>query len=279
MIRLYQALIYATVVMSLSGCTHLFFQPQKHVYYTPDQFNIEYQDILIHQPDQNRLHGWLMKPQKQCIGTVIFFHGNAENISTHFQNVVWLLNEGYQVALFDYRGYGQSDGVPEVAGAMNDILVTSRYSIDNYSKGLPVFVFGQSLGGALSITAFAHAPELANRVDGFIFEASFSSYQTIAQQSLGEFWLTWLFQYPLSWTAITEFDPELHIKKITKPILIIHSKDDQIIPFEHAEKLHRESPNSQLFVTVGPHINSSKNRQYRRELLAFLKQQTGEDSN
>ncbi|NVJ59955.1 MAG: alpha/beta hydrolase [Gammaproteobacteria bacterium] len=259
----------------LSGCTHLFFQPQKELITDPGQFRIDYQDLHVQSTDNVQLHGWLLSPQKEIVGTIIFYHGNAENISTHFRNVVWLLNEGYQVVAFDYQGYGHSEGVPYVEGALNDILTTSQFVVNNLAKDKPIFVFGQSLGAALSITAFANAPELSQRIKGFIFEASFASYQQIAQEQLAKFWLTWPLQYPLSWFASSDYDPEKHIANIKQPILLLHSQNDQVTPFHHAIQLQRKVAHQLEFMTlIEPHIGSSHSTCYRQTIISFLEEST-----
>ncbi|NVJ49764.1 MAG: alpha/beta fold hydrolase [Gammaproteobacteria bacterium] len=248
----------------------MFFQPHEKFYDSPSHYAIDYEDISLLTADNEQLHGWRLIPQKPVTHTVIFFHGNAENISTHFRNVVWLLNDGVQVILFDYRGYGRSSGVAELDGALSDIVQSTAYAIDQFAANTPVFVFGQSLGAAMTITALAKQPALTERINGFIFEASFTRYRSIAQYSLGNFWLTWLVQIPLSWTAISKHDPVDHIGFIQAPLLILHSQDDQIIPLAHAKDLHRAAPNSLLWITRGQHINSARNPDYRAQIREFL---------
>lgn len=262
---------------SLTGCTQLFFHPQKQLLITPDRIGLEYQTLTIPSANSVQLHGWLLKTQKPLKGTLLFFHGNAENISTHIRNVYWLTEFGYQVVLTDYRGYGNSTGTPDVAGALNDIVNTARFVFkNNIPKGRPVFVMGQSLGASLSITAFAEAKEFQGKIDGYIFEAAFADFQQIARDALSKSWLTWALQYPLSWTVTSDYAPQDYIHKLREtPILFVYSKDDEIIPFHHYEQLDSalNSKQSYLLLSRDRHIRTFNYTEYRKQLLQFLNTQ------
>ena len=85
------------------------------------QDNIPYKDIRFESADGVPLHGWLLCPRKESPrGTILFLHGNAENISTHVQSVLWIVDAGYEVFAFDYRGYGWSGGKPDIPGVHRD---------------------------------------------------------------------------------------------------------------------------------------------------------------
>ncbi len=262
----------------ITGCSNLFFHPQKILLRTPADLGIDFETLSIPSSDNVWLHGWLLKTPSDVQGTVLFFHGNAENISTHINNVYWLTEFGYQVVLVDYRGYGQSTGKPFIEGALNDVVFTARYVFNNnLAQDKPVFVLGQSLGAALAITAFAEAEDLTNQVDGYIFEAAFADYQQIARDALSKSWLTWALQYPLSWTVTSSYAPQDHIAALSDiPVLFIYSKDDEIIPFHHYHQLNEalNSEHSFIIQSHDRHIRTFNYANYRQQLIQFLQNQS-----
>ena len=109
-------LLLAACLAILPACNSFFFYPQRNFVANPHLDRVVHEDLFFQTPDGVRLHGWLLRPNGEPRGTVLFLHGNAENISTHVGAVLWLAMEGYQVFLFDYRGYGRSGGTPEMEG-------------------------------------------------------------------------------------------------------------------------------------------------------------------
>ena len=105
----------------------MFFQPQTTQYMTPNEIGLAYEDVYFSSTDGTKLHGWFLPAQGKAKGTVLFLHGNAENISTHILSVYWLPAQQYNVFLLDYRGYGLSEGVPDLKGAQEDINIAMNY--------------------------------------------------------------------------------------------------------------------------------------------------------
>lgn len=264
---------FVILFANLGGCGHLFFLPSKEEVLTPDQIGLTYEDITLSTPDGHSLHGWLVHAQGELRGSVYFLHGNAENISTHIASVMWLPVYGYQVFLLDYRGYGQSTGSPGIAEALEDIEIGYRWLLARpESREKPVFLLGQSLGAALTVVFSAQVPNLHERVEGVILDATFTRYRGIAREKLSKFWLTWLFQYPLSWLLPGSYDPIDHIAKISPtPLLIIHSKQDEIIPYHHGKELFAAARSPKLFLpTHTRHIGTFNISEHRDDLLHFM---------
>ena len=114
-------LLLPALLLLISGCTHLIFQPLKPHLIDPAQHGIVAEEHYFTTKDKVRLHGWLLPAQGESRGTLLFLHGNAENISTHIRSVWWLPKHGYNVFLFDYRGYGRSEGNPTLDGSLLDL--------------------------------------------------------------------------------------------------------------------------------------------------------------
>ena len=145
----------ALTLLLQTGCSSVFFYPDRATYITPDRLNLEYEDVLLDTGDGETLHGWWLPadaPEDSAKGTVYFLHGNAQNISSHLMNVAWLPGKGYNVFLVDYRGYGRSTGAPDIEGTLHDSETGLRWLMAQpQTDGAPVYLLGQSLGGALGI--------------------------------------------------------------------------------------------------------------------------------
>src|SRR5512134_443700 len=112
---------FLLILLLCEGCTHLIFSPRQREFF-PIPYARHYgpQDVYFKTPDGLKLHGWFLKAQGEPEGTILVLHGNAENLSTHVNGVLWLVDEGYNIFIFDYRGYGRSEGTPTIAGVHVD---------------------------------------------------------------------------------------------------------------------------------------------------------------
>ncbi len=269
------ALFLSTATLLQSGCSSLFFFPDKTTYITPDRLNLAYENIYLDTADGETLHGWWLPARSEPVGTVYFLHGNAQNISSHLLNVAWLPAEGYNVFTIDYRGYGNSTGAPDIEGALHDSETGLRWLTSQPDvKSTPVFLLGQSLGGALGLTLASEweqrneTPEL----NGVILDGTFSGFRGIAREKLANFWLTWPLQAPLSWTIPGEYEGIDQIANISPvPIMIIHSVRDGIIPFHHGQALYEAAGEPKEFLqTDTPHAATFIIPAYKDAVLKFL---------
>src|SRR5690554_1044920 len=235
--------LLALLALLQTGCSSVFFYPDKVTYITPDRLNLEYEDIYLDTADGETLHGWWLPAltDEPAKGTVYYLHGNAQNVSAHILNVAWLPEQGYNVFTLDYRGYGQSTGAPDIEGALHDIETGLRWlGNQQHSSNAPLYLLGQSLGGALAIALASEWSQRNEqpRLDGVILDGTFSGFRAITREKLDAFWLTWPLQIPLSWTIPDEYEGKDKIAEISPvPVMIIHSKRDGIIPFRHGAAL------------------------------------------
>lgn len=266
-------LIIIAFTLSLSACTNVFFQPQQTQYLTPDKIGLAYEDVYFSSADGTKLHGWLLPAQGKAKGTVLFLHGNAENISTHIASVHWLPAHQYNVFLPDYRGYGLSEGSPTLAGAQHDIDSSMAYLLQRKDIDADrIVILAQSLGGALSIYNVAHSPYRA-KIRALISESAFSQYRGIVREKLDSFWLTWPLQWPLSFTIDDDYSPLPLVNKISPiPLLIIHGDKDPVVPLAHGQALFAAAgqPKEMWVVKGGGHIEALRHDKYRGMLLDYL---------
>ncbi|MDY6815304.1 MAG: alpha/beta hydrolase [Pseudomonadota bacterium] len=274
---LFTALIVALTVIQ-GGCSSVFFYPDDITYVTPDRLNLDYEDVYLDTADGETLHGWWLPAQTdggKPRGTVYFLHGNAQNISSHILNVAWLPGEAYNVFTIDYRGFGQSTGDADIEGALHDVETGFRWLVNRDDvPDRPVFILGQSLGGALGIALASEWVEREERpaLDGVIVDGTFSGFRRIAREKLDAFWLTWPFQVPLSWTIPSEYEGLERIDDIAPvPVMVIHSVRDGIIPFHHGVALYEAAGEPKRFLrTDTGHAATFVIPAYREAVLEFL---------
>jgi len=239
--RVRSAMFLTLLGIMLPACNHLFYFPDPDTHWTPDQFQIKWHDVRFKSGDGTALHAWHLDAGKDALGTVLQFHGNAENLSTHFASVAWLVKAGYDVVVFDYRGYGKSAGKPERAGTVADgIAAINWVRAHPRLKAQPLFIIGQSLGGAISVPALVKAGD--DGVRGLILDSTFHSYRGVARDRLGAVWLTWAFQWPLSFLITDELSPIDWIDRVRVPILFLHGVRDPVVPAHLGRKLFEAAP-------------------------------------
>ena len=266
-------------LLGLSTCTRLFFQPSRDLVWTPKQLALSYQDVSFTSADGTKLHGWFLPAQtRQIRGTFVQVHGNAENISTHFTSLLWVIQHGYNLLTFDYRGYGRSEGRVSMPGVHEDVraAIGEARLLAHAHGGIPLILYGQSLGGALLLYTVG---TLADRHDiaVVIVDSAFSSYQALAREKLAESWLTFVLQ-PLAYVLISDrYAPKHVLADISPlPLLVIHGDQDVIVPWHHGRAIYKHAKTPKWFWKLPGlgHIQamSAQHRDYRQALLDFLDQ-------
>jgi len=196
---------------------------------------------------------------------------NAQNISTHIASIYWLPQKGYSVYLFDYRGYGKSQGQPTIEGLIIDASSAINYVI-NHKNEKNIVIFGQSLGGAITINAAAQLEDKST-IKAVIVDSSFAGFRKIAREKLASFWLTWPLQYPLSLAFSSSHNPLHSVNQISPiPLLVMHGNADNIIPLQHGKDIFSAAENPKVLweMNNGKHIDSMTKKSNRRHFLNFL---------
>ena len=239
-------------LMLLSSCSNLLFAPVKSYPVIPD---IPYEDIYFESQDSIRLHGWKIPATTNYTsdhtsnykGTILFFHGNGDNVSTQLPNTYWLAEEGYDVYIFDYRGYGKSEGSATLDNTINDLELMIAYVIKQLPEDEKLIIIGHSLGASMSIYSVAHSA-YRDRIKCLITAEAFSDYRDVVQDVLSQNWLTWAIQWPLSLTIDNSYRPLDAIGLVSPvPVLILHSKIDEMIDMYHADRLFESAKEPKSF--------------------------------
>jgi uncharacterized protein len=272
-----RALILA-LTFSIAGCAPVFFRPSSFLLHTPGQFGLEYEPVEIHAADGTELFAWFLPARGKPRATVLYLHGNAENISTQFANVAWMPAHGFSVLALDYRGYGGSQGSPSFAGVQLDIdaamrALLARPDVDPER----IIVFGQSLGASLAVHYVAHSKH-RDSVRAVVLDSPFSDYRLIAREKMATFFLTWPFQWLPRVTVDNGYSPAASIKALSPiPVLFIHGDQDLVVPLHHSQRLYESAgqPKQLWVVPDTGHIEAVRSKSMRQRLTEFLQRYSG----
>ncbi|PTU31343.1 alpha/beta hydrolase [Stenotrophobium rhamnosiphilum] len=256
-----------------AGCTGIFLQPDRITHYPERSFGTPVEDRWITSADGTKLHALFMPTSTTPKATILYLHGNAENLTTHAHLVSWLPPQGYQVLALDYRGYGTSEGIQTIDDVHQDAEAALAWLVAQpREKTGPIIVYGQSLGGSIATYLVARSL-LRSKVSALIIDSAFSSYRRIAREKLSLFWLTWPFQWPFSFLVSDQYAAEDQIARISPiPLLIMHGDMDGIVDVSHAQRLYAAArePKQLWIVAGGQHINATFHPDIRLRFLDFL---------
>jgi len=246
-----QYLVLCPLLLVTSGCKTIgdqaFYYPNQTIYHTPKEDGLAYEEVNFKSRDGTALTGWFIPAPPPVYGTVIQFHGNALNMTAHYGLVSWLPKSGFNVFIFDYRGYGASGGRPTQEGVYEDSVAALRYlkTRTDIDQG-KIIVFGQSLGAALAISVVRD-----NHFDGIAGvaeESGFASRTEVARDHVG--WLADLMVEDLH-------SPLAAVPKISPiPLFIIHGTDDRTVPYHNGQELFAAArePKEMWTIENGGHL-------------------------
>jgi pimeloyl-ACP methyl ester carboxylesterase len=261
----------------LSGCTSMLYQPTNTKYADPKQFDLAYEEVDL----PSKVHGWYFKqslfPKPKAV--LIFFHGNAENRSSHFLTLAFMPPLGFDYFIFDYRGYADSIGEASPESTVEDGQEVLNYIAKRTPDGVPIIVFGQSLGGAIALRTLETIKPVPKNLKMVFLDATFMSYRSAAASVLSKHWYTYIFQ-PLSIFVSNSDAPNQAMDSLPKlPLLEMHGTADQVIDDELGKKLFSAYPGSKTWVSVpgathGESLYINKG-EYRKVLLDWIAENSG----
>ena len=264
-------------ILLLSGCSNLLFVPYKPFPLTPDGADLLYEDQFIVTEDGLKLHGWKIFADEESVekrgkGNILFFHGNGDNVSTQLPNTFWLAKEGYDLYVYDYRGYGQSQGAPDLDDTISDMELMIAHAVRQLPEDEKLIVLGHSLGASMATYVVAHSA-YRDRIEALITVEAFSDYHHITQDMLSRSWLLWAFQWPLSYTVSNAYDPLESIALVSPiPVCVIHSENDEMIDIYHADRLFEAAKEPKSFELIdSTHSNVFVTKDNRQVLFDYLK--------
>ena len=257
----------AEKLLGKDGGNRLFYYPTKTAPDVPSDFGHRFEDVTFKSEDGTKLHGWFFQPIEKVKpkGTVVFHHGNTGSVGYHIGFVGWMARAGYQVLLYDYRGFGKSEGEITRNGLVQDaraaiIYAKSREDVD----GKRIISFGHSLGGAKSLAALGE--KMIPGVRGVICFAGFASYEDMAKKVAGK----------MGADLVTdELSARDLVEKISPiPVLIAHGTKDAVVPLAQGEILFKKArePKTIYRIPNGSHTRAlwMNDGEYRTKVLAWM---------
>ena len=277
-----KVLVLILIFISASGCNHWLYPAQRGFYFEARQLKPAPSEIKIPVTggtENEFLHAWYFPSRSEAKkGIVVHFHGNGENLSTHFMFFNWVIDYGYDYLIFDYRGYGRSSGEQ----AQTELTVKDGISVFNYVfekyPQVPVVAVGQSLGSNVMLRALQelNGDEKTRRLlpKIAIFDSSFNSYKEAASSTMSQRW----FLYPLKplsylvisdqWSAARrlEANPEI-------PAVFYHGDADTIIQYDLGRENFDKWRGPKVFVMQkgGGHTSAFGDKRFQADAqLSFL---------
>lgn len=245
------------VGMLFTGCGHLFYYPDNVSYVNVKNLPYQPQEVEFTSNEGLKLTGWYFKSPNKARAQILFFHGNAQNISSHFASLYWILNHNYDFFIFDYPGYGQSEGKPTQKNTTEAGTKALEWLVQ-HNPYLPTAIFGQSLGGNIAMYT---AVENKDRTPICLVavESTFKSYRKVGQRALARHWLTWLFQ-GIPYVVVSDrYSADQHIQNISPiPLLVMHGDADPIVGYENGQDVFVAAREPKEFYPVigGQHIDA-----------------------
>ena len=251
-------------------CLYLFLMQAKLLYYpnipsreltaSPADINLDYKTVTLSTSDDVKLHGWFI-PATDERGALLFFHGNAGNISHRLDSLKIFHDLGLSTLIIDYRGYGHSQGSISEHGNYLDAEAAWRYLTE--ARKIPaqeIVVFGRSLGAAVG--AYIAAKQ---KPSALILESAFTSVPDMAARLYPFF--------PVRLLSRFHYNTEKSLLSVSCPVLIIHSPDDEIIPYENGRQLYKSAREPKSFLEIRGDHNQGflmSGQVYRDGLREFI---------
>ena len=211
------------------------YYPDPVWFMTPADLGLEAEEVMLEPEAGVQLHAWFF-PHTKPLGSLLFCHGNAGNISHRLGNVQFLVQTGFQVLLFDYRGYGHSSGRPSELGLYRDATTAWQHLVERPDTGgAPRIIFGRSLGGAVAVDLATHAD-----ADGLIIESTFTSIRTLVRL---------IYHLPLPELPV-KYDSLSKIGQIRMPLLALHGTRDELIPITDGRALFDAAPEPKTWYPI-----------------------------
>ncbi|MBT7616819.1 MAG: alpha/beta hydrolase [Calditrichaeota bacterium] len=215
----------------------LIFFPEKQMSQTPENIGLVYESLMLPSSNGVKIHGWFV-PSENAKATIIFCHGNAGNIS-HRMDSIRMFNEmGLSVFIFDYQGYGKSEGKPTEKGTYQDAQAAWDYLVkDRKTNPEEIIIFGRSLGGAIAAWL---AKE--NTAGALIVESTFTSIAAVGQRMYPII--------PVKLISSIKYNTMKHLKQVRVPVLVVHSPDDELISFKYGQQLFDSANEPKHFLEI-----------------------------
>jgi fermentation-respiration switch protein FrsA (DUF1100 family) len=229
----------AVLVLVFLFQSHLVFFPGtgREAVLTPQSYGMRFESLQIRTADGETLHAWWV-PAEDARGTVLFFHGNAGNISHRLDYLQMFHRLRYSTLIVDYRGYGKSTGTPSEAGTYRDAEAAWEHVRHaRLARPQDIVIAGESLGGAVATWLAAESSPRA--------VVLFSTFTSVTDLGAQVYWFL-----PVRLLSRIGYDNLANLKRIRAPVFIAHSRDDDIVPYSHGKRLFEAASEPKTFLEM-----------------------------
>ncbi len=219
-----------------TSCSSILFYPDPYLYIDAKKNGFDVTEEFLTSTDGVKFNTWFLKhktPREGVLSSpdtlVLFFHGNAQNVSAHFANVAWMSERGIDVYMIDYRGYGISEGEPESYGAGQDVKVflNSGYAKFKTGKYKKLVLLGQSLGGCLMLHGLIEFPH-KDEVNLAIFDSTFINPKPLAHDKV----------WGIGYLIVSGSNFSKNLDHINMPSLVVHGENDTLVPIKFGKDVY-----------------------------------------
>lgn len=253
------AYLALTAYMYVFQNNYVFF-PSRVIAATPTDAGLDFDEVRLETEDGETLHGWFI-PAPEAKLTLLFLHGNGGNISHRLDSLQLFHHLGLSSLIIDYRGYGLSTGKPTEQGTYRDAQAAWRYLVEQ--RGIPperIVIFGRSLGGSVATWLAAQHSSA-----GLIIESTPTSVPDVGAE---------VYPFlPVRLLARIHYKTLESIAEVEAPVLVVHSRDDEIVPFEHGQRLFEAAREPKTFQPIRGDHNAGfliSGEDYVQGLRSFL---------
>ncbi|TGJ98203.1 alpha/beta hydrolase [Leptospira langatensis] len=228
-------------------CGGMLYHPTRETYIEPEKLGFQPERFFLKMKDGTLVRVWIFKPKGQAKASILQFHGNGENMSSHYITLVWMVERGYELITWDYRGYGESEGEADKEEIHQDSKEILDFAQERARKvGIPWIVYGQSLGGAIALRGVG---EMKNK-DGLLLvvaDGSFAYYSHVAKTIADR-----VFFAPVGSIVSLFFSDHLSpgdtIDQISPTrLLLVHGTEDDVVSFPNGMELFEKAKDPKLF--------------------------------
>ncbi len=240
-VLLFIALFYTLLfILAYIGQEYLIYLPVRAIKYLPKNLGIYYEEIELKTIDAVKISAWYI-PGEKLKPVVLFCHGNASNISDliHLKIMYILYSIGFSILIFDYRGFGKSTGKINERGTYKDVEAAWNYLLENKKVASEdVVIWGRSLGGGVA----SYLASKKNKCKALVLESCFTSIPDLARR---------LFPFlPVEKIVRHRYPVKEYMPKVRSPVVIMHSKADETVPYAHGKKLYALAMSSKRFIDL-----------------------------
>lgn len=266
-------LVISLILKATGFFDQQFYRPSARTYGAQAELGLQPETVSFASADGTMLHGWFLRSNGELLGTVICFQGSDRNITHTTRNVYWLTQRGFNVFVFDYRGYGRSEGTPNRKGLVEDSAAAIDYVMTR-SDARPdrIVLYGQSMGGQLALNAASLRKDAG--ICLVIAEATYARQSYHLSDKLGQFGPLWLVKWAGWLLTSDEYSGESAIADLqSTPVLLVHGNSDTGVRPYHSERLFNAAVGvKEIWRYEGlGHLQIFNERQPQERLVEFIK--------